>query len=440
MPISQIQQVSVRKLRPNPANLRIHPKRQIAALAKLVGQIGFVVPIIADEHLVILAGHLRLEAAKARGLKTVPVIVLTGLSDVERRAYMLADNKLVEKGSYDRAALSIELNELVPLLEEAGLSIELTGFEAAEIDSLMEDLVDPEHDPSDDLPDVKKIAVSRRGDLWCLNTHRLLCGDAREPTNFSILLGSDRATMMFADPPYNVQISSVQGRGKIKHREFEMASGELSAAEFVRFLVDCLALAAQYSIDGSIHYVCMDWRHLDEICTAGKEVYSELKNLAVWTKPTPGQGTFYKSQHELVFIFKNGDTPHINNFQLGQHGRTRSNVWSYPGAGSFRAGRLDELVLHPTVKPVAMVADAIRDVSRRGDIVMDPFIGSGTTILAAERVGRRAYGLEIDPIYVDVAIRRWQVFTKREAVLQATGQTFDEVAEIRSAKTLRRVE
>jgi DNA modification methylase len=205
----------------------------------------------------------------------------------------------------------------------------------------------------------------------------------------------------------------------------------MSPEEFTKFLTDCLSLASQYSTAGSIHYVCMDWRHLGEMLAAGKQVYSELKNFVVWAKTNAGQGSFYRSQHEDIFVFKNGDGPHINNFELGQHGRSRSNVWSYPGVNTFRKGRLDDLSSHPTVKPVSLVADAMRDCSRRGDIVLDPFMGAGTTILAAERVGRRARGLEIDPLYVDVAVRRWQTFTKRDAILKATNQTFDEVAETR---------
>jgi DNA modification methylase len=246
-------------------------------------------------------------------------------------------------------------------------------------------------------------------------------------------MGRERAAMVFTDPPYNVRISSVQGRGRIRHREFVAASGELSRAEFTEFLTEALSLAAQYSANGAIHYVCMDWRHVVEILTAGEKIYSEHKNIAVWAKTNSGQGTFYRAQHEFVFIFKYGDAPHINNFELGQKGRTRTNVWHYPSANTFRTGRLEELSLHPTVKPVALVADAMRDCSRRGDIILDPFMGSGTTILAAERVGRRAYGLEIDPRYVDTAVRRWQNFTKRDAVLQATGQTFDEVVAARTS-------
>jgi DNA modification methylase len=274
--------------------------------------------------------------------------------------------------------------------------------------------------------------------LWLLGKHRVSCGDARNAPDVHNLMGRECATMGFTDPPYNQRIGNVQGRGRIKHREFVAGSGEMLPAEFIQFLVEVLSLAARYSTAGSIHYVFMDWRHSAEILAAGDQVYTELKNLVVWVKTNAGQGSFYRSQHELIFVFKNGDAPHLNNFELGQHGRSRSNVWTYPGVNTFRAGRLDDLSMHPTVKPVALVADAMRDCSRRGDIVLDPFMGSGTTIMAAERVGRRAYGLELDPLYVDVAVDRWQAYTRRDAILEGTGQTFDEVADLRSSKKTRR--
>jgi len=439
MPVSQITQIAIGKLRPNPANVHTHSKQQLIQIARSIKQVGFIAPIITDEDSLILAGHGRWLASKQLGLRLVPVMVVSGLSDAERRAYLLADNRLTEKASWDRAALAIELRQLAPLLAEAGLDIELTGFETPEIDSLMGDLVDPEQDPSDELPGVAKEPVSRRGDLWLLDRHHLLCGNAKDDADLRKLMGRERATMVFTDPPFNVRISSVQGRGKIRHREFLEGSGELSPEEFTCFLVDSLALAASYSFDGSIHYDCMDWRHIGEMLAAGNEVYGKPKNLVVWVKTNAGQGTFYRSQHELIFVFKNGAASHINNFELGQHGRNRSNVWTYAGVNTFRAGRLDDLSVHPTVKPVALVADAMGDTSRRGDIVLDPFMGSGTTILAAERVGRRGYGIEIDPLYVDAAVRRWQKFTKRDAILKATGQTFHEVLAARSSRHARRV-
>jgi len=438
MPTDRVQLVSLNKLTPNSNNVRTHSKKQIRQIADSIERFGFTNPILVDEGNSVLAGHGRLAAAKLLGLREVPTLVLVGLNDAQKRAYVLADNKLAEKAGWDRAALAVELTALAPILTEAGLDISLTGFEPPEIDALLGDLVDPEFDPADEPPPPAGEEVSRIGDLWQLAGHHLLCGDARDEAQFRKLMGAERAAMVFADPPYNVSIKSIQGRGKIKHGEFAMASGEMSKAEFTTFLIETLTQVARHSADGALNYVCMDWRHLEEMIEAGNSVYSELKNLVVWNKTNAGQGSFYRSQHELIFVFKNGDGPHTNNVELGHHGRNRSNVWTYPGINSFRAGRMDELLTHPTVKPVALVADAMRDCSRRGDIVLDPFMGSGTTILAAERVGRRAYGIELDPLYVDAAIRRWQSFTKRDALLQCTGETFDEVAAKRASAKRRR--
>jgi DNA modification methylase len=421
---------SVRKLRPNKRNARTHSRKQIAQIAESIRQFGWTYSILVDENWNVLAGHGRLEAAKFLGLREVPIIVIAGLSEAEKRALALADKKIAANAGWDRKLLAAELGDLAALLPECNLSIDITGFGAPEVDALMGDLVDPEQDPADEIPAIAKTPVSRHGDLWQLNEHRLLCGDATAAAHLRTLMGRERAAMVFTDPPYNLRISSVQGRGRIKHRDFVQASGEMSSAQFAAFLRTSLALAARYSVSGAIHFVFMDWRHLNEILSAGN-VYSELKNVVVWVKTNAGQGSFYRSQHELIFVFQNGEAPHINNIELGRHGRNRSNVWTYAGANTFRAGRLDDLSTHPTVKPVALVADAMRDCSRRGDIVLDSFIGSGTTILAAERVGRRGYGLELNPLYVDAAVRRWQAYTGRDAILNTSGQSFDELATTR---------
>ena len=425
-------------LKPLTSNARTHSKKQVNQIANSIVGFGWTYPILIDEHGNIIAGVGRYLAAQQLGLRKVPVIVMTGLSDVEKRALALADNKIAANAGWDRALLASELGDLATLLPECNLDLEITGFEPAEFDALVADFSDSEQDPADEPAKLAPLPVSRKADYWLLGHHRLLCGDACDESDMRALLSCERAAMVFADPPYNVQISSIVGRGKIKHREFASASGEMSPEEFEAFLVKTLSLTVQYSRVGSIHYICMDWRHLSEALAAGKQVYTEFKNLVVWAKTNAGQGSFYRSQHELILVFKNGEAPHQNNIELGRHGRSRSNVWTYAGVNTFRAGRLDELSIHPTVKPVGLVADAMRDCSRRGDIILDPFMGSGTTILAAERVGRRGYGLEIDPLYVDAAIRRWQDFTKRDAVLKATGQTFDEVAVGRSSTKRRR--
>jgi DNA modification methylase len=430
--------VPVSRLRPSKRNARTHSKKQIKQIASSIRQFGWTYPILVDEGYSIIAGYGRDQAAKLLGLKEVPVIIMAGLSEAEKRALALADNKIAANAGWDRAMLAAELGELADLLPDCDLTLDITGFEPAEIDSLMGDFVDPEHDPADEVPQLVEEPISRRGDLWVLGSHCLLCGDAREEANLRRLMGRERGGMVFTDSPYNVRVASIQGRGRIRHREFAMASGEMAPEAFIEFLVTCTTLAARYSVQGSIHFLCIDWRHIGEMLAAGKQVYSELKNLVVWVKSNAGQGTFYRSQHELIFVFKNGEAPHVNNFELGQHGRNRSNVWTYAGANTFRPGRMQDLAEHPTVKPLALVADAMRDCSKRGDIVLDPFMGSGTTILAAERVGRRGYGLELDPQYVDVAVRRWESYTKRDATLKTTGQTFGEVASVRSSKLARR--
>jgi DNA modification methylase len=435
--MSAIEMVPLGTLKRNPRNARTHSQAQIRQIAESIQSFGFQNPIMVDEQRNIIAGHGRYEAARLLGLRTVPVIVAKGLSETRCRALALADNKIAANAGWDRERLALELPELAELLVVEGVDVTITGFAAAEIDNLMLELVDPEADPADALPEVQPKPSTTRGDLWRLGKHRLLCGDARNESDVNRLMAGKLAAMVFTDPPYNVRIASVQGRGKIRHREFVEASGEMSSAEFIAFLTESLKLAARVSKDGAIHYVCMDWRHMTEMLEAGRQVYGAPKQLVIWNKSHAGQGSFYRSQHELIFVFKRGDGAHINNFGLGQHGRSRSNIWTYPGVNTFRNGRLDDLSMHPTVKPVALVADAIRDCSRRGDIVVDSFLGSGTTILAAERIGRAGYGLELDPLYVDVAIRRWETFTGRDAIHDETGLTFADIAEGRKAQATR---
>jgi DNA modification methylase len=420
----------IASLKANPRNARTHSKKQICQIADSIVAYGFTVPVLIDETSMLLAGHGRLEAAKLLGLKKIPAIRLHGLSEAQKRALLLADNKIADNAGWDRERLAIELPELAELLIEENLDISITGFEAAEIDQLVIDFEEDKADPADDIQtDWLSVApVTRHGDVWQLGPHRLLCGDARDAANLDRLLGGQQVAMAFLDPPYNVKIGSVVGRGRTKHDEFAMASGEMSRPDFVGFLIETLSNAATHSRAGALHYVCMDWRHLGELIEAGDQTYSAMLNLAVWVKSNAGQGSFYRSQHELIGVFRVGEAPYLNNVELGRHGRSRSNVWRYAGVNCFRAGRMDELSAHPTAKPVALVADAMKDCTRRRDIVLDTFCGSGTTLMAAERVGRRAYGLELEPRYVDVTIRRWQAFTRRDAVHMETGQTFDERA------------
>jgi DNA methylase/ParB-like nuclease domain len=427
--------IAIDALTPNARNARTHSKKQIRQIADSITAFGFLVPLLIEEGGAVIAGHGRYAAAKLLGLEQVPVIEVKGLSQAKRRALALADNKIAENAGWDRELLAAELPELAELLVVDSLDISITGFAPVEIDQLTTDFEENASDPADavDPAWATTAAVSKPGDLWQLGNHRILCGDARDPDAIGRLMGGSRAAMGFLDPPYNVRVRDIVGRGRVKHTEFAMASGELSRADFVAFLKETLTAAAAVSRDGAVHFVCMDWRHIGELLEAGDTVYGETLNLAVWVKSNAGQGSFYRSQHELVGVFRVGDAPHLNNVELGRHGRSRSNVWHYAGVNTFRAGRLDELKSHPTVKPVALVADAIKDCTRRGDIVLDTFCGSGTTILAAERVGRRACALELEPRFVDVAIKRWQAFSGKDAIHAETGLTFDEVALERTA-------
>jgi DNA modification methylase len=323
----------------------------------------------------------------------------------------------------------MEFAALPELLLEDNLDISVTGFEPAEIDALHADFEDAATDPADEIDEscLAGPGVTQFGDLWQLGKHRLGCGDARSRDDLSRLLAGERAHMAFLDPPYNVAVGSVVGRGAVKHDEFAMASGEMSRDAFIAFLKETLGTAAQFSIHGAVHFACMDWRHIEELITASRSVYGAMLNLIAWVKTNTGQGSFYRSQHEMIGVFRVGATPHLNTIELGRHGRNRSNVWHYPGANTFRAGRMNDLRAHPTVKPAALTADAMKDCTRRNEIVVDTFCGSGTTLLAAERVGRRGYGLEIDPGYVDVAVRRWQAFTGKDALHVASGLTFEEI-------------
>lgn len=430
--------VATRKLRPSKRNARTHSKKQKEQLANVILRFGYTTPVVVDENLEVLCGHLRLETARELGIEEIPTIVLAGLSAGDKRLFAIADNKIAANAGWDRGVLAAEFAEIRLLLADQNVELEITGFETAEIDALALDLTDPEHEPPDAIPPLDpENPVTQPGDLWKLNTHRLLCADARDETAFRKLMGTELASMACVDPPYNLKISKIVGRGRTKHREFPFASGEMSGSQFPDFTKTWMALAKRYSENGSIHFCFIDWRHLAELLAAGANVYSKLKAIAVWVKTNPGQGSLYRSQHEFVAVFKNGEAPHRNNVELGKHGRNRSNVWTYAGVNTFRAGRMDDLSAHPTVKPTALVADAMRDCSRRGEIILDCFMGSGTTILAAEKVGRRAYGMELDSLYVDLAIRRWQSFTGRDAILSATGQTFDELSK-RSMSRIKR--
>jgi DNA modification methylase len=430
-PRLEVRYLSIDCLRSNPQNPRLHSDKQVRQIARSLEAFGPIVPVLIDGSSQVIAGHGRIQAAQLLGLKELPTICVEHLTEAQAKAFAIADNKLTENSTWNADLLGQQLKALSEV--ELDFDLEATGFEIAEIDLLIEGLSpanESDSDPANEVPDAVEQQVSRPNDLWLLGHHTIFCGDSRDTRTYSLLTDGRKADLVFTDPPYNVRIvGHVGGLGVIHHQNFPMARGEMSEGEFTDFLTLVFSLLRLHTVHGSLHYVFMDWRHGTEILAAGKQVYAELKNVIVWVKDNGGMGSLYRSQHELIFLFKNGKERHQNNVQLGQFGRYRTNVWNYPGVNSFsrstEEGNL--LALHPTVKPVALVADAIMDCSARGDIVLDPFLGSGTTVIAAERTGRVCRGIELDPRYVDTAIRRRQKFTGLFATHAASGRTFNEI-------------
>ncbi len=424
---------------PARTNPRTHSAPQMRQLKASISQFGLMTPLLVDDDFHIVAGHGRQKAATELGLSEIPCIRISHLTPDERRAYLIADNKLCEQGGWDKTSLAFELKSL----SELNFNLDALGFETPQLDIAIgeaEAASPTESDEVDELPSLPSAdhAVCREGDHWMLGRHGLVIGDAKDAACMARLMADQQAAMIFCDPPYNVAIvGNVSGLGQTKHREFVEASGEMSNSEFTDFLSTSLGNAAAHCKDGAIAYVFMDWRHAGEMIAAGNRVFSEQKNLCIWAKTNAGMGTFYRSRHELIFVYKIGTAAHTNNFGLGDKGRYRTNVWStYPGMNTFGSGRMQDLALHPTVKPVALIADAIRDVSHRGEIVLDCFGGSGSTLIAAETTGRVARLLELDCAYGDVIIRRFEKLTGKSAVLANTRKTFDEVALERAPKPL----
>lgn len=421
-PIS-FEMLPLSSIKENPYNAREHDRKQLAKIAGSIKKHGFITPVVVDETDELLCGHARVLAARKLGIPTIPAIRARHLSESQKRAFVIADNRLAELASWNTESLKRELQFLSDV--DIDFDFSAIGFDTPEVDFILEDgdEADGRADALAQVPDVQ--AVSRLGDLWQLDVHRLLCGSALASASYQRVLEHDRAQMVFTDPPYNVPIHGhVGGRGAIKHREFAMASGEMTDEQFTDFLSASLTQIRLFADDGAICFVCMDWRHTQQLLTAAEEL--TLKNICVWVKNNAGMGSLYRSQHEFVFVFKSGAANHINNVELGKHGRNRANVWEYRGTNSFGRDRNELLKSHPTVKPVALVADAIKDCSKRGDLILDPFGGSGTTLIAAEKTKRRAALIELDPQYVDTIIRRWQTYTGAEAIDAETGVSFSE--------------
>jgi DNA modification methylase len=430
----QIEFVNIDSIHLNPNNPRIHTKAQIQQIAKSIKRFGWNLPIAVDKNGMILAGNGRYEAAKLLGLKEIPIVRLNHLTKAQAKAYIVADNKLTENSQWNEKLLG----QLFLELSKVDLDFELTdtGFEVAEIDLLIESVenLDGQIDPLD-IPNSSLTGppVCKPNDLWQLTTHRVLCGNALDPDTYKLLMNGATGQIVFVDPPFNCPISGhVTSNTGTKHREFKMGVGEMSSESFTQFLSKLFELLVQFSDPGSIHCVAMDWRGGLEIINAGNANYSELKNICVWIKDKAGLGSLYRSQHEFFYIFKNGKAPHRNNIQLGKHGRYRTNYWSYPSASTMTRKGTDGnlLAFHPTSKPIALVADFLLDCSARNEIVIDCCLGGGTTLLAAQRTGRICYAMELDPLYVDTSIRRWQAMTGQDAILASTGQTFNELEKL----------
>lgn len=420
----RVESRKVEELTPYERNSKIHNKKQVKQIAASIQEFGFNVPVLIDGQNRIIAGHGRVLAAKQLGMEEVPTIAIDHLSDAQRRAFIIADNKLTENSSWNNEMLALEFKELGAL--DLSFDLEITGFDTGEMDLILLDENKANSD-ADVIPiiDESLPAICKPGDIWQLDDHRLICSDSTKSETYQRLLGDKRADLVNVDPPYNVPVDGyISGWGKQKHSEFAMATGEMTDEEFLEFLSNTFRNLAAYSRDGSIHYVFIDWKHVYDVITAGKRYYAEFKNLCIWNKDNAGMGAFYRNKHELVCVFKNGNASHINNFELGQHGRARSNVWDYPAVRTFfkdsKTGeRRDGLMrLHPTPRPVAMLMDIFLDCSKRGDIVMEPFIGSGTAVLAAEKTGRRCYGIDMEPRYMDLTIQRWENLTGKKAVRQ----------------------
>ena len=424
--------VATSSLSPMPGAPREHPNSQIRLLEKSIQAFDFRFPVLIDRHNRLIAGHARVQAARNLGLTEIPTIRVEDLSDAQVKGLLLADNRIATLAkSNDRAEAQIllELSQV-----ELDFDIEGTGFYLAEIELKIAGLTEIDGSAEGEIETILVAsgpAITRFGDGWMLGSHTLHCADARQAESWRRLMGDLLADLVVTDPPYNVAVNGhVSGLGKHRHREFAVANGEMSPTEFTGFLQTSMSHAYQWSRPGSVHYWAMDWRHVVEIGSAGNAIYERFLNMAVWVKNQPGMGSFYRSQHELFFIFAKGGAAPRNNIQLGRFGRSRSNVWDYPSAASLArtAEEGNPLAAHPTVKPLALITDILLDASVRGDIVADPFAGSGTTLIAAEKLGRNARCMELDPAYCDTIIRRWQHWTGEAAVRIVDGISFDALA------------
>lgn len=428
--IVDITYIEISKLVLYERNARQHSQQQIQQLARWIKQVGFINPIIIDSKNVIIAGHGRLLAAISLNLTTVPCICVDKLSQTEVRAYRLADNKLSENATWDTELLTVELKSLEEI--EVNFDFDSLGFDAIEIDGLLHHK-DDEDSVEEPIPDIPQSPITITGDIFHCGPHRVGCDDCRDQAFIKQLFKRSKASICITDPPYNVPISGhVRGKGNYQFEDFAMACGEMSSEEFSQFLLLSFLNLKKACKEGSLFYLFCDWRMLKELFSATDELFTDMLNLCVWNKSNGGMGSFYRSKHELIGVFKHGKAPHINNVQLGKFGRDRTNVWDYPGVSSFGKDRDEALAMHPTVKPVSMLKDILLDASKPNDIVVDNFLGSGSTLIAAEKVRRRCFGVEIEPKYVDVILQRYINETGNQPIHIESGLTFTELALMRS--------
>ena len=423
-----VEYIDPKALVPPSRKLRQRSPRQLKRLARSIEDFGFLVPVLVDEDLSIVAGDGRVEAAKLLALPVIPIIRIDHLTKAQQRLFAIADNVTPQGVDWVPGALTLELKELK--LIEPELDLTSSGLSIVQIDTMFGRARTQELADADDvLPPLVPEPVSRVGDRWRLGRHVLGCGDARGAAFLTGLLEGRQARLLLGDAPWNLKIEGVvSGKGKTKHLDFVMAAGEMSRAEFVRFLTEAITAAQASLVDGALVYLFMDWRNLDALAEAAAECGLVQKNLLVWCKDNAGLGLLYRSQHELIALYKYGGAPHTNNMRMGEDGRNRSNLLFYPGANSFGKGRSEALKSHPTSKPVSLLADILLDVTAPGEIVIDPFGGSGSTLIAAERMDRVCVMIELHPPYVDGIIRRYEKLCGTGATHFDTGKTFAEVA------------
>ena len=414
-------------LTPPTRQVRRRTKAHIGRIARSISDFGMLNPIIVDGQLNVVAGVSRWEAAKLLGQTSVPVIRVEHLTEAQLRLFAIADNKLPEGVEWLGDQLLIEFQEIELL--EPQIDLTTSGYAIAEIDQLYGQARAAELSEYDDPPKPQIIPINRIGDIWKLGRHILGCGDARDRELLRSLLGERRARIMLTDPPWNLKIEGVvSGQGKVKHQDFVMGAGEMSKSTFVAFLTHFIQAGQHHLLDGALLFIFMDWRNLHALDAAAESSGLQQKNLLVWCKDNAGLGSLYRSRHELVGLYKHGKAPHTNNILMGRHGRNRSNVIFAPGANTFTKDRQKALESHPTSKPPGLLADFILDTTAPEDLVLDQFGGSGSTLIAAEKTDRDACLVELDPIYADVIIRRFEQVTGQQAIHVETGKTFADIA------------